>query len=99
MPKFLFPPGWLDLFVLKDLEEIRSLAEAGAGSGGGPETGVMGAEVPGRRAAHAETANHDAVRIDLVLALHRIERLEQVHLAGQLVGVAVPSIQMQHDGV
>jgi len=47
----------------------------------------MRAEMPGRRAAHAETANHDAVRVDLVLAFHRIERLEQVHLAGELVGV------------
>jgi hypothetical protein len=60
--------------------------------GWGPETGVVRSEVPRGGAAHAEAADHDAVFVDLILALHGIQRFEEVHFAGELAGVAVASV-------
>ena len=99
MPQLGFPRRGLQRFLLPHLEEIRRFAEARPGCDSGPEAREMGSEMTGRRAAHAESTHHDAVRIDLVLALHRVQRFEQVHFAGQLVGVAVATVQVQHDGV
>src|SRR2546427_5491726 len=59
----------------------------------------MRAEVPCGRASNAESADRDAVRIDLILAFDRVQRFEQVDLASELVRVAVASIQVQDDGV
>ena len=60
---------------------------------------MMGGEAPARGAAHRETAHDQPVLIYRVLLAHALERLEQVHFAGKPVGVAVATIEMQHERV
>jgi len=57
------------------------------------------ADVPGGGAAHREAAHDDAVFVDEVVLFDRGERFEQIDFAGELVGVAVASVQVQHDRV
>src|SRR5438105_2637056 len=99
MPELLFPPGGLDYLFLKHLQELWRLAKSSSRSGRGPITRVVNGEMPGSRATHAEAANHDAIFIDGILLFHCVQRFEQVHFAGQLIGIAVSPVEMQHDGV
>ena len=59
----------------------------------------MRAEMPRRRATHAEAADQNTILVDRVLAFHRFERFEKIDFAGQLAGVAVAAVEVQHDRV
>ena len=95
MPELLLPLGRHFL----ELEELLGLAESGAGSDGGPKPGEVRAESPGGRAAHAEAAHQRAVLVDGVLALHGVERFEEIDLAGESIGIAEAAVEVEHDGV
>src|SRR5262249_44029202 len=88
-----------DGLALGDAQELGGLAKAGAGRGGGPVARIVRREEPAGGPAHGETAHDDAVLVDAVLALDAVERLEQVHLAGKLVGVAVAAVALEDKGV
>src|SRR4051794_31694866 len=47
VPKLLFPPRRLQIFLLKDLKKVGRLTETRAGIGGEPAVGVMDGELPG----------------------------------------------------
>ncbi len=59
----------------------------------------MRGHVPGGRAAHREAHLDDAIGIDGVAALHVVDRLEAIGLAGEFARVAVASVQVQLEGV
>ena len=52
VPEPLFPPGWLQALLLKDLEKLRRLAEACARVSGEPAIGVVDGKLPRRSPAH-----------------------------------------------
>ncbi len=81
------------------MQKLRGFAKAGAGRYRGPKTGVVCAELPGRGAAHAEAAHQDAVFVDGVLALDGVQGFEEVHFAGELVGIAEAAVEVKHDGI
>ena len=58
----------------------------------------MDGEVPGRRPAHREAADHDAVFVDGVVLLYAVHRLEGINFAGELVGAAVAAVEAQDEG-
>ena len=59
----------------------------------------MSGEVPAGCAAHREAAHDDAIFVDGIILPHVVERLEQVHLAGEPVRVAVTAIEVKDKGV
>ena len=59
----------------------------------------MRAQMPTPGAAHRKTAQGDAISIDRVMPFDMRERLEYVHFAGKLEGIAVTAIGMQDEGV
>ncbi len=82
-----------------ELQVLLALAETRARRHCRPQPGIVRANVPGASAAHAEPAIQYAILVDGVLPLHRVQRLEQVHLAGKFAGVAIPPVQVQHDRI
>jgi hypothetical protein len=58
----------------------------------------MRAKVPGARSAHRETGEEDAVGIDGIIGLHRLDRLEDIDLAGVFPTDAVSAEGMEDDG-
>src|SRR5580704_11642776 len=99
MEELQLPPRWRGIAGEFELEVLHGFAESGAGRDGGPETGMMRADIPRGGAAHAEAAVQNAVFVDGVLALHGVERFEEIHLAGEAAGIAEAAIEMQHDGI
>ncbi len=99
VPELLLPPGRGGVASGFDFEILCRFGEARAGRGSGPEAGIVGGEVPHGRAAHAEAAHQEAVFVDRVSALDGVERFEKVHLACELAGIAVPAVEVQHDGI
>ena len=81
------------------MQELRGFAEAGARRHCGPQSGIVRAEVPGGGAAHAEAADQDAILVHRIVALDGVERFEEIDFAGELVGVAVAAVEVEHDGV
>ena len=99
MPELLLKPGRVrHILALKAAEEFRRLRKTRAGVRRAPFFRVVHRKLPGRRAAHAEAAHHDAVLIDGIELLRVLQRLQQVDLAGEFVRAAVTTIRMQHDG-
>ena len=88
-----FVAGQLELLVL------RRFGEPGAGRRRGEQSAIVRREVPDRCAAHAEAAHQNAILVDGILALHGVERFEEVHLPGELAGVAVAAVEVEHDGI
>ena len=91
-------------FVLRYVVGIQvliapRLGKAGSGTDRHPASGVVGSQMPRARASHGEAPQHDAIGIDLVLLFDGGQRLEYVHLSGELEGVAVPPVRMQDDEV
>ena len=59
----------------------------------------MHRELPAARAAHGEPADRDPVVVDRQQRLHVGDRLQHVDFAGELEGVAVAAVGMEHDRV
>ncbi len=97
-PKLLFPPCGLG-FLGENVLINGGFRKSGARGGRGPDARVMRRHVPGRRAAHRETADGDAVVVDAIAALGVFEGLEGVDLPGELHGVAIAAVGMQDEGV
>ena len=57
----------------------------------------MHAEVPRARAAHREAGVHEAAAVHGIRARRGVERLEDVHLAGEFRGVAVAAVGVDDD--
>ena len=93
-----FPPRRRRLARGEDARVFRGLGEARAGVRDGPQPAVMHAEVPRARAAHREAGVHEAAAVHGIRAARGIERLEDVHLAGEFRRVAVASVGM-HDEI
>src|SRR5262249_7522591 len=66
---------------------------------GDEAVGVLQPEVPGPRSAHRHAAEHDTVAVDVVVAADRLDRLEDVRLAGPAVAVLDPAQGGQFEGV
>ena len=96
-PKLLLPRRRTERLVLEDFEEIRGLAEAGAGRRRRPTAGIVRGEVPARGAAEREAAHDQPVLVDRVVALHVGERFPQVRLAGEARAVAVAPVEVEHE--
>ncbi len=96
-PEHLLEPRRRRLAGREDVEELGRLGKAGARRHGGPEPRVMRAELPGRCAAHREAAHHQAVHVDRVTLPHAFQRLEEIHLAGEFVGVAIAAVEVADD--
>ena len=59
----------------------------------------MHGEMPAGGAAHRKAAHGDSVFIDAIVLLDGFERFEHIDFAGELEGIAVASIRMQHDRI
>src|SRR5687767_4374845 len=81
------------------LEVLRRFGKAGARSGRRPFARMVGGEMPACRPSHREPANHDPVFVDLEAPFDVREGLEQVGLAGELIGVAIAAVGLKHEGV
>ena len=94
-PELLLVPGGvllgLEVPVAGDVDEPRARV------GRGEVVGVVGGQVPGAGAAHAEAHQHDAVGVDLVAMLDRRDRVEHVGLAGRLEAEALAAEGVQDD--
>ena len=99
VPQFLFVLPDDHFFILEHAKKLGRLGEAGPGRRGTEETRVMHGKLPGGGPAHREAPHHQAVGIDAVVLANGIQRLEAVDFAGELVGAAITSIQMQDDRV
>src|SRR6186997_2537653 len=55
--------------------------------------------MPDGGAAHAEASNDDAVVVNAIGTLDRIERFKQIYFTRQLIGIAVAAIEMQNDRI
>src|SRR5574341_302468 len=99
MKEFLLPPRRRVLSIQLQPQELRRFAEARAWRNRRPQPCVMRTELPGGSATHAEATDDDAVFVNAVLLFHFVQRLEQIHFACELVGVAITTVQMQHDGI
>jgi hypothetical protein len=56
-------------------------------------------ELPAGGSAHRKPSDDDAVLVDPVPPLDAVERFEQVDLARELVGIAIPAVRMEHDRI
>ena len=99
VPELLLVPGRLDLFVLEHLQEVGRLGETGAGRSGGPEAGMVHRKLPAGRPTHREAAHRYPILINPAMLADVLQGFEQVHLAGELVGIAVTAVGMQHEGI
>ena len=97
--KLDLPPRGSERDLVEDLGKGGSFREAGAGIGRRPAIGIVDGQVPGRGTSHRKTANDNAIVVDAIPRPDGIERLEGVDFAGELVGVAIPSVGMQDDRV
>ena len=66
---------------------------------GDEAVGMLQAEMPGARRTHRHAAQHDAVAIDVVVAAHRLDGLENIRLARPAVSVLHTTKRMQLDVV
>ena len=80
-----------------ELGVVPRLGEAGAGLDRRPEAGMVQAQVPGPRASHREAAEDDPPVVDRIVPLDRLDRLEDVGLAGPAVGVVGPAEDVERD--
>ena len=97
--QLLLIPGRFEFFLLELGEKVRRLGKARPRRRRGPAPGMMDREVPAGRSAHREAAHGDAVVVDRIMLLDVLQGLEGVDFAGEMVGVAVAAIRMQHEGV
>ncbi len=88
-----------DHFVLEDPQELGGLAESGARGGCAEQTGVVHGQLPAGGAAHAEAADHHAVFVDGIALADIGHGLEGIDLAGELVGAAVATVEVQYESV
>ena len=99
-PESLLPRRDLgDVFVLKDIQELRGLGEASARINATPAVGVVSAELPDSRATHGEAADEQAVIVDVVALAGVCIGLPKIDFAGHLVGAAVTTVKMEHQAV
>ena len=59
----------------------------------------MDGELPTGSAAHGEAADDDAIVVDGVTFLHVGERFEEIDLAGEFVGIAIATVEMEDESV
>ena len=97
-PELLLVPRTLVALLFKILI-LACLGKACTGGGPSPLVGEVGRDVPGGCAAHRETADKDAVAVDAIVLLDGIESLEEIHFSSEFGGVAIATVEMEHDGI
>ena len=90
--------GWTGSFW-KTLKKSAVSEKPAPGAAAAHMLGIMDGELPAGGASHREAPHHQPVLVDRVVSLDVVERLEQVDLAGELVGVAVAAVGMQDERV
>ncbi len=95
--EFRLPPTGSERLLVKHLGKHGRLGEAGTRVGRRPEIGIVDGQVPGRGTSHRKATNHDAIFVDAVPLFHRFDGLKDVDLSGELVGIAIASVRIQHN--
>ena len=96
-PEELLPRGARLAAWGESLGEDGRLGETGAGRGGAPEAGEVGGEVPRAAAAHRETGDGDAHRVDGILCADGGEGFHHIHYPGEFRGVAEATVGNERD--
>src|SRR5882757_6071849 len=59
----------------------------------------MNADMPAGRASKRKSANHEAIEIDGIIALHCFQGFENINLARKFLAVAIAAIRVKNDRV
>ena len=59
----------------------------------------MSGELPTGGSPHGKTPDEDTVLIDGEIFFDMIQGFKEVHFSGKFIGIAITSVEMQHDGI
>src|SRR4051794_1534751 len=78
-----------------DLGVANCLCEARSRFYCGPRAGIVEPDVPRARASHREAAEHDLIRVDVVVGAHRREGFEDISLTGPAVRIICAAVDFE----